>query len=231
MADRVLRFAVGDAEGAHAATWRVWSPSGRGKSDVYLACRSLGGALKTSLHESGSWHVGFIRDYVEANLNPGDPWRDDPYLDQWPRPLEISRGVTLGYQIVVLPSAVAEPSERVSVSSIMWIPAPSPESAVEISLLLTSANAVVRGWPGIDSMGTQLVGSYALDNGETLWVVHRMMDTPPIGLVGGGTAHWFRSKGPDDLRGSNVGALVFGDAEDGRRVIVECGVRDSLAAI
>ncbi|MDY0088496.1 MAG: hypothetical protein RBS78_08120 [Coriobacteriia bacterium] len=231
MADQVLRFSVGAADGNRAASWRVWSPSGRGKSDVYLACRSLGGALKTSLHESGSWHVGFIRDYVEANLDEADPKYADPYLQRWPRPAEIAPGVTLAYRILVMSSAVTGSGSNVGNTPMSWIPAPPAGMAVEITVLLTTAEATGRSWPGRDSMGTELVGSYLLDNGETVWVVHRAIDAPAIDLPATGRTAFFNGKCADDLNGPDVRALVFGDAADGSRGFVDCAVRGPSAAI
>lgn len=49
------RFAVGEAIGARSSEWVVmWKPE---RNDVYLAGRTLGGAFKASIHESGRCHV------------------------------------------------------------------------------------------------------------------------------------------------------------------------------
>ena len=101
MPQQSLRFSVRDQDGNRAATWKLLTHTGSGKHDVYLTCRSLGGALKSSLHQSGSWHIGFIRDFLEKNLEDGHPKRNDPYIDRWARPTETGPGVTLAYRIVV----------------------------------------------------------------------------------------------------------------------------------
>lgn len=230
MGDHVLRFAVGDPAGTRAATWRVWSPAGRGKNDIYIACRSLGRVLKTSLHESGSWHVGFLRSYIKNNFDAADPKQTNPYLQRWPRPPEIGPGVTLAYRIVVLPAAVNRICQPES-AHITWLPPPPMGSATEISVLLVEARANVEQCPGSRSMGTLPVGSYVLDSGVTVWVVHRQIDSPTVNLPGEGSATWFSGKGQADLSKPGVAGLIFGDSEDGSRVILEVGASSSSIAI
>ncbi|CAK6687368.1 hypothetical protein ICNINCKA_00189 [Synechococcus sp. CBW1107] len=230
MGDHVLRFAVGDPFGTRAATWRVWSPAGRGKNDVYIACRSLGRVLKTSLHESGSWHVGFLRSYVEKHFDAGDPKQTNPYLQRWPRPQEIGPGVTLAYRIVVLPAAVNRICQPES-AHITWLPAPPMGRAVEIAILLVEARANVEHCPGSRSIGTSPVGSYVLDSGVTIWVVHRQIDSPTVNMPGQGNTTWLSGKGPANLNEPGVAGLIFGDTEDGSRVILEVGVSSSSIAI
>lgn len=231
MPEHSLRFSVRDEDGHRAATWKLLTTTGGGKHDVYLACRSLGGALKTSLHESGSWHVGFVRGFAKENLAADDPKGEDPYLDLWPRPAEIGRGVTLAYRIVVPTSGVTVPIDEALPASIIWISAAPSGKAVEIAVLFTSPNAVISGWPSRDSMGTGLVGSLALDNGEAVWVVHRVIDFPTGDLPSAGRMSWFKGKGVDDLSGGDIRAILFCDAEDGSRFIVDCAVRAGAQAI
>src|SRR5215468_9194933 len=54
-----IRFDVSGEGGRRAASWKCWAEIGRGKNDVYVACRGLGGVIKTSLHESGDWLVDY----------------------------------------------------------------------------------------------------------------------------------------------------------------------------
>ena len=51
--ENVVRFAVGGPNRPWSTVWRLWT--GKGTSDVYISARTLGGALKVSLHESGTW--------------------------------------------------------------------------------------------------------------------------------------------------------------------------------
>jgi hypothetical protein len=52
-----VRFGVIDEGGRRAASWKCWAERGRGKNDIYLTSRTLGGVVKASLHESGNWQV------------------------------------------------------------------------------------------------------------------------------------------------------------------------------
>lgn len=55
MATKSKRFGVGDPRGARSSEWVVmWKTT---SSDVYLATRTLGSALKASIHASGRCHI------------------------------------------------------------------------------------------------------------------------------------------------------------------------------
>lgn len=231
MPEQSLRFSVRDEDGNRAATWKLFTTMGRGKQDVYLVCRSLGSALKASLHESGSWHIGFDRGYVEENLAADDLKREDPCLDRWPRPTEINPGVTLAYRIVVPTSGVTMPIDEMLPESIIWIPAAPTGKAVELDVLFTKPDAVISSWPGCGSMGTELVGSFTLDNGETVWVVHHVVDIPGFILPSTGKMTWFKGKGAEDLSGGSVRAILFYDAVGGSRFMVDCAVHGGEQAI
>jgi hypothetical protein len=224
VAEQSIRFSVFDQSGNRAAAWKVWASAGAGKSDVYVACRSLGGAIKTSLHESGSWHVGFIREYVEANLPEGDQKRGDPYLERWPRPPEIAPGVVRAYCIVTPTSAVTVPIDDSLPEDTVSIPAAPEGRAIEVSVLLTGPDAHVSGWPSLTSMGTDLVGELRLDNGETVWVVWREADVPDLGAPRTGKMTFFKDKSPADLLGGDVGALIFARGSDGCQYVIDCSV-------
>lgn len=68
MAKRSLRFGIHDGFTRRAATWKVWTETANGNSDVYLACRALGGSLKASLHQSGSWHIAIRQEHLNKML-------------------------------------------------------------------------------------------------------------------------------------------------------------------
>ena len=63
----VVRFAVGSSTGPRSGVWRLWT-SIAGRSDVYIAARTLGGVVKVGLHESGEWHHAFTTEYANRNL-------------------------------------------------------------------------------------------------------------------------------------------------------------------
>ena len=71
MAEQSLRFGVTNVADKRAATWKCWTLSS-GDSDVYLACRETGKAMKTSLHASGQWHHAYTGEFFEANMPEED---------------------------------------------------------------------------------------------------------------------------------------------------------------
>jgi hypothetical protein len=95
-----VRFGVIDDKGRRAASWKCWAEIGRGKNDVYLACRALGGVIKASFHESGNWLVDYDgRKFPEMFDDANKPPTRFPM--QWIRPSEVFPGVTLACRVVV----------------------------------------------------------------------------------------------------------------------------------
>ncbi len=228
MPEQSIRFAVRNASGHRAATWKVWTRAGGGKHDVYLACRSLGGTLKASLHDSGSWHIGFLRGFVDEEFDDADPRREKPYIDRWPRPRETAPGVTLAYRIVVPTASVTVPIVDSLPVSIVWIPAAPMGKAVEIDLVFTAQNSRVTNWPGRNAMRTELVGKLSLEDGETLWVVRHVVDVPDLPMRKGAVT-WFRSGRDIGIADGNTRAIIFGSSDDGSRFMADCAVqRDAL---
>ncbi|MEQ8765160.1 MAG: hypothetical protein RL885_14600 [Planctomycetota bacterium] len=229
MPEKSIRFAVRNKKAHRAATWKLVTRTGRGKNDVYLLCRSLGGALKASLHESGRWHVGFLRGFVDENFEDGHPKHNDPYIEKWPQPSATEPGVTLAYRVLVPSSGVRIPITDDLPASIGWIPAAPKGKATEILIILTRKGTKVTDWPTPTGMGTELVGQMDLDNGDTAWVVHHVVDVPDLRLPSG-TPSWFKGCSREDLSGGNLRAVLFGNADDGSRFMVDCAVETSDAA-
>jgi hypothetical protein len=84
-----IRFGITDGSGKRAATWNCWTHIGGGKSDVYLACRSIGYALKVSLHETGDWHIAYSEKFFVENLEALADRPQGRFIDKWTRPREI----------------------------------------------------------------------------------------------------------------------------------------------
>jgi hypothetical protein len=158
MSELTLRFGVFDGTGFRAATWKCWTPSG--KDDVYLSCRELGGALKTSLHESGAWHVAFDNKFFDAKVSEEDKSEKGRFLDKWRVPPPIAPGVRLAFRIVTPWSSVRTPHKEVK--KIFQAPKPAEGKALEFDLLIVDPTTLITGWPGKNTMNTSLVGSYKL---------------------------------------------------------------------
>lgn len=221
---RELRFGVRAISGRRAATWHVSTP-GDGRSDVYVACRELGGALKTSLHESGLWHTSFPKHVYDSGFANDAARPPKRFVDTWARPPDIAPGVTLACRIVV-PSfaltAEADPSES---DKIIWVAPAQAEHATTFLVIITSHAGSVDTWPGKRSMNSQLIGSFPIDSGETVWVVS-VTEPFPTPEPRSGTISFFAGRGMRDLRSKNLRAVVFGSGPDG-----SCTMYDVCAGV
>jgi hypothetical protein len=221
MPEQAIRFGISDGSGHRAATWKLWTPSG--KSDIYLACRVLGGKLKASLHQSGNWHVAYSPTAFEEDVQGAIPTQSDRFLEKWPRPTTIAPGVTLAFRIVTPHSAV---TSRISQEdqNITWIPNCSPPRATEIDIMIVAPTTPVIGWPGKNKMGTKLIGSYPLTNGESVWAVYWVVDMPDLSPATKGVGKFYKGQSEEDLKSDELRAMVFGSEPDGSRVMYDCAV-------
>ena len=223
MTKNSIRFGITDGAGNRASTWKIWSPSN--KSDVYLACRSLGGYLKASFHESGSWHIAYTQETFEDLVEGVIRSQTSRFLEKWPRPSTIAPGTTLAYRIITPHSAVNTKFDQKSFKrNVTWIACDFPHDATEVAVLIISPNTKCTGWPGKNSMNTELIGSYRMANDETVWVVFRGIDMPDLSKITQGSVNFYRGKSREDLMSSGLRALVFDDAPDGSRVLYDVSV-------
>jgi hypothetical protein len=229
MSQRALRFGIHDGAGRRAATWKLWTEAGGGKSEVYVSCRALGGTLKASLHQSGKWHIAYSQRTVEEYVKGAIPKFQDRYIEKWPRPSELAPGITLAFRIVTPWSAVTKPIEGCNVKGVTWLPNAPEQKATEIDILFTKPTTRVNGWPGKRSMRTSLIGSIPLENGETVWAVHWVVDMPDFTKLGKGSGRFFKGRSGKDLESKGLGVLVFGTEPDGSRVTYDCAVQGITA--
>jgi hypothetical protein len=213
-----LRFSITDNGGHRAATWKVISP--KSKSDIYISCRELRGTIKTSLHQSGSWHVGFSKEASEYHFDSDEV----KYIEIWDRPQPIMNGVTLALKIITPFSAVTSTLEE-STKEMVQIPNCEDGFATEIALIVTSPFALQSGWPGKTSMNTSLVGTFKLANDETVWIVYRTIPLPNFGTLIGKEFSLLKGRNETDLTKGNLRAMIFGDGDDNSRVIIDCVVQ------
>lgn len=226
MPQKSVRFGVGSSESLHGATWKLWTETSGGHSEIYLACRALGGELKVSLHQSGKWHVAFDANTFEDKVEGSVPSLTSRFVEKWPQPPEIAEGVTLAFRIVTPETAVSSNSKVKNPNKVIWVAPPSKAKAIEIYILITAPHAKIPDWPGKDSVGTELIGSFQLNNGNTVWAVSKIIDCPDFSKIGKGTGHFFKGKSKVDLKESdNLKALAFGDNQDGSKVIYDVTVK------
>lgn len=230
MSEQALRFGIHDGSGRRAATWKLWTKTGTGRSEVYLTCRELGGTIKASLHESGQWHIAYPQRTFEEDVKGAIPEFKDRYLEKWSRPSDFEPGHTLAFRIVTPWLAVTTPVKEDKFKAITWLPSAPERMATEIDILISKPTILVNRWPGRQLMGTSFIGSFPLENGETIWAVYWFVDMPDSSSLGKGTGRFFKGRSEEDLKDLKEGdlrGLAFGTEPDGSRTIYDCAVQIS----
>jgi hypothetical protein len=177
MAQVAVRFGVPDGRGHRAESWKCFAEKGKGKNDVYLTCRRLGGVIKASFHESGDWLVDYDGNAFPTMFDDANkPATRFPM--RWPRPPEILPGITLAGRVFVPWYASTIPDSALD-SKVTWKqPAPQGRTVVFTVALASKERQFGEG----DTAKTQLVGELGLDSGERVWVMHHVVnwnDPPP----------------------------------------------------
>lgn len=216
--DNHLRFGITDNNGHRAATWTITNP--KSKSDIYISCRELRGTIKTSLHQSGSWHIGYMKDVAENLEND-----QNKYIEIWSRPKPIAIGITLAFRVVTPFSAVTSPVNKSS-KEIFWISNCNEGFATEIDIIITSADILISNWPGKSNMNTKLIGNFKLNNQETVWLVYRTIPMPDLSIINGKQFQFLKGKNRQDLVSGNLRAIIFGQETDGSRTIFDCAIQN-----
>lgn len=215
-----IKFGITD-DSRRAATWKLVTP--KSKSDIYLSCRELRGAIKASMHQSGSWHLGYTKETGSKYFETEESFYENQYIEKWPRPKPISKGITLAFRIVTPFSAVITPVEK-NQKKIIWISNCQEGQATEIDIIITSKYEGLDNWPGEKGMGTKIIGSYNLDNGETVWVVYWYIPMPNLSSISGNTFQFFKGRNKSELKSNKLKAIIFADENDGARTLFDCAV-------
>lgn len=216
---QILRFAVGEPHGPRSRTWRLWVPPG--KSDVYISSRRVANSVKVSLHEPGPSRFALTREHVDGP-NPIAVPGDDPRRPiEWERvrPHLPSAPMTRAVAIIVPFEEVVDRG-YFEAGDIVWSKPPASGMCVEFDVFYTAASLTVEGHPGARSMGTQLVGTVDLANGQRVWVVAW---EHPFEGPGRERLDQLRRARVEDAEGNqieNLGMLAFG-VEDHVGVMTE----------
>jgi hypothetical protein len=159
--ERVVRFAVADAEGRRLSSpWRVWSKD----DDHYVAVRFLSGEFKTSLHGDKFRH-GFATD--EASVRVQGPGHDRAVV-KWDRPQPQVPGATLLLRIIIPGSELGGslPTEELPADFIR-LPPPPPDHVLYVSIMETEASFDMEGV----EFPKHVIKSWLTSQGGKLWVV------------------------------------------------------------
>jgi hypothetical protein len=217
MSEQALRFGVASPEhGLSAASWKLWTPKKKG--DVYLAARELGSAVKLSIHESGRWHFAYDPAFFESKVPESAREPKGRFIKKWTRPAPLVPGVTLVLRIIT-PWFALTPGHSLP-DKVRKIEPPSEGMAREVYLILVETPATVDGWPGKNSMGTDLVGSYPISEDESIWAVHKEVECPDLSRIRGGPFTRFKGVSESDIS-SSLRAMVLGGHEDGSKVLYD----------
>ena len=225
MGERYLRFAIRENQ-LRAATWKIWSRNSN--SDIYLTCRELKGAIKASLHQSGSWHIGYSDSASEKYFESREDFEKSKFIEIWPKPKPISDGTVLAFRIVTPFSAIRSSVDNTR-NDIIWIPNCSTGYATEIDIMITTVNITSANWPGRNKMGTKLVGSYDLANKERVWVVYWQIPMPDLSSISGKPFKFYKGKTKADLSKENLKAIIFADENDGSRTLFDFSVENNCS--
>jgi len=220
MPEQSIRFGIINNSDERSATWKCIIPKGVNKNDVYIMQRHLGGAIKTSLHESGNWHVAHIHNYFQEHMRIEDINEKGRFIEKWNRPIEIAPGITLALRIITPWSAVKTKFDKDNFKKAIWIPNAPKDRATEIYLLLTRPHINNDGWPGKSSMNTKLIGSMELDGGETVWLVYSYIKIPKINLDNQ-SWKYYKGKSKTNLYSNDLRILIFGDHPDGSKFMYD----------
>lgn len=105
--------------------------------DVYLFSRTIGYALKFSLHtKTRQCHLKYTPKFANEKEFP------NPYIDKWIYPKE---GIGIPLTVIVPTEAVTQPYEEKSTKQIHLIPVSEAGRAIFIGLFLIPSEATVKG--------------------------------------------------------------------------------------
>jgi hypothetical protein len=219
MPERAIRFGVADSSKRRAASWKCFASVGTGKKDVYVACRGVAGAFKLSLHESGLWHVAFDSRTFPAMFDPTLA-PADRFSGTWDRPAPIVEGLTLACRIHT-PWYATTIQEQALDPKVIWLgPAPSGQS-VEVVVFLSELSIDPNSWPGRQSMQTKPVGSFELEGGGCVSLVHHCCPSIEQRFPPASAPRYFRGKGEENLLAPGARAVMWGAHTDGSIVFQE----------
>jgi hypothetical protein len=225
MPTRELRFGIHDGRGLRATTWKLWTRSGRGKSDFYLACRATGRYLKVSFHQSAEWRVAYEQSAFLRLLGGVVPAYRDRVIDSWTRPPALASGFTMALRIVTPSASVVTPIDSGD-RAVEWIPNAPAGKATEILLVIAP--------PGCPRWnGNQAIGSLPIESGESIWVAQHTIDMPDVsGPLLQARPQFFNGSSKSDLEeAESLRMVAFGSTVDGQRVLYDLAVEYNGTAL
>lgn len=211
-----VHFAVIADDGRRSMTWTVWTS--RHTLDAYLTARPFAGTLKVSLHQSGSWQIGFTAEKF-PEMAHGLPSR---HLDIWPAPEPFGPGMRRSVELVIPDSElrVLPPGTVPDPKLATRVPAPGAGFAacIEFVFMADQPTPLVLNEPVFD------VASLKWHDETAVRVIARQMAWGPVDV------DWLRQSkqkvldrmDPEALRqAANPRILLHGKHDDERRYLVD----------
>ncbi len=211
-----IRFCIANiGTEKRAASWKIWSPPK--KDDIYLAGRELKGAVKISLHETGTWHLAYDAEFYDQKVPDNANTDKGRFIHTWHPPVDVEAGTLLALRIVTPWTAVG--SEFQFSPKLCYIDPPCKDEAIEIGVFITNQDITDSAWPGRDSLKSKMISSYILPSGSTVFAAYWAIECPDFSHMPTEFRYFEgvdKSNLPDTIR-----ALAFGDHTDGSKVLYD----------
>lgn len=169
-----FRFCIGSQGGKRSGVWRVWTNDG--KSDVYVAVRTIAGLSKISLHETGDCNASMTAQSIAMDSTMLEKLNGTRHLDQWRRPLRTGRLLSIPLRLRFPASELRAGIDSVPEKDLHWIPPPIDGCTCDVVFMFSSSPHEPGDWPWRTTGGICLA-STVLANGEKLWLVSKNYTT------------------------------------------------------
>jgi hypothetical protein len=214
MSEKSVRFGVRTDNGLRAATWKCWTP-GKGKSDLYLACRALGGELKASFHESGKWHIAYSHIFHQTRFD--DAHRPKTrFTETWNCPE--NQAAIIAYRIVVPWFSPTIPPEQEE-PDIHWLPCAPEGLSVVVTIAITKQSFLIER-PEVFFAPTKVLDTIALSNGDIAWILHEITMTE-LKKAQSKNIRYYKDAQKLTANDEGLRTIIFGDMQDGTKVMVD----------
>lgn len=209
-----LRIGLRGQGGLRSAVYRLWSDRTKGKArdDIYIASRSIAGALKVSLHASGKRQVSFTRQYADREPGKRIPVPENRHIISWDAPHWVADGVALEYILRFPEGQLRKLRPVVREHTVEWIDVPTPAPGLDLLLLAFE--------PGQDYnmtfQGTTPMLGHGLPDGRYIMLVAKKHDPRPT-VPGGDESRVGLPTANEVERGFDEGhrALLFFTTDQG----------------
>jgi hypothetical protein len=219
------RFAVGANGLAYSGVWLVFTA--KKKPDLYIAVKTLSGALKATVHcprppEHPNYgrHFGFVN---EANDALANAVRKDGtrHIVTWTG-YRLDPNYTLEYRIIVRGISLSATGQPVE-AHVKLLPMPSEHECVEVGVLLGEPT---KTYPKEINGATYLLDEGYLCDGRRVWIICcvKSIREPGVQLPASKLIKPAKSYfAPDaDLKSDTLRAMLFGAQPDGSLGFMDC---------